>query len=390
MEGSMRTSTDRILTTHTGSLPRPRGLDTTLAELDRGQLSEADRNAFPGRVREAVIATVARQADVGVDVVSDGEMSKFGYATYVKQRLTGFDGADEPLALADLADYPEFAKRIALEITTPACTGAVTFRGEDAVQADIDNLRAATEGASVEEAFLSAASPGVISEFLANRFYANDEGYLYALADAMKHEYDAIAEAGFLLQLDCPDLAMGRHLHVPPLDVTEFRKEVERRVEVINHATRDIDPHQLRIHLCWGNYEAPHHHDVPLEDIFDIVLRARPAAILFEAANPRHEHEWQVFEDVTVPDGKVIAPGVIDTLTNYIEHPELVAQRIVRYANAVGREAVMAGTDCGFATFANFLSIDPDIAWGKLKSLADGAELASRRLWRSTSVGVTA
>lgn len=386
----MERSTERILTTHTGSLPRPRELAEALRLRDRGELSGEQAEAFPGLVREAVAEIVRRQAGAGVDVASDGEMSKFGYATYVKERLTGFEGPVEPLALADLADFPDFTMRVPLEVTNPSCTGPVTFRGADAVRADIDNLTAATQANTVEGAFLNAASPGIISEYMANRYYDSEEDYLYALADAMKHEYDAITRAGFLLQLDCPDLACGRHLRVPPLGVEEFRKQVRLRVEVINHATRDIPPERMRLHVCWGNYEGPHHHDVALADIIDIVLRVRPATLLIEAANPRHEHEWEVFEDVSLPEGKVIVPGVIDTLSTYIEHPELVAQRITRYANAVGRENVMAGTDCGFATFATFVNVDPEIAWGKLDALAQGAEIASRRLWGSparSSVG---
>lgn len=385
----MERSTERILTTHTGSLPRPQKLAEALALRDRGELPGAQAEAFPGIVREAVAKIVRRQTDAGLDVVSDGEMSKFGYATYVKERLTGFEGAAEPLALADLADYPDFTMRVPLAMTNPSCTGPVTFRGADAVQADIDNLGAA-QATTAEGAFLNAASPGIISEYMTNRYYNSEEDYLYALADAMKEEYDAITNAGFQLQLDCPDLACGRHLRVPSMEVEEFRKQVELRVEVINHATRDIPPERMRLHVCWGNYEGPHHHDLALANIIDIVLRVRPATLLIEAANPRHEHEWEVFENVSLPEGKVIVPGVIDTLTTYIEHPELVAQRLIRYANVVGRENVMAGTDCGFATFATFVNVDPEIAWGKLEALTQGAELASRRLWRSpasSSVG---
>lgn len=377
----MERSTDRILTTHTGSLPRPEALVHALVMRDRGELPAKGDEGFPNMVREAVAEIVRRQADAGVDVVSDGEMSKFGYATYVKERLTGFEGPPEPLALADLADYPGFTMRVPLEVTNPSCTGPVTFRGADAVQADIDNLRAATQGTATEGTFINAASPGIISEYMANRYYDSEEDYLYALADAMKEEYDAITGAGFQLQLDCPDLACGRHLRVPPMGVEEFRKQVELRVEVINHATRDIPPERMRLHICWGNYEGPHHHDIALAEIIDIILRVRPATLLVEAANPRHEHEWKVFEDVELPEGKVIVPGVIDTLSTYIEHPELVAERITRYANAVGRENVMAGTDCGFATFATFTNVDPEIAWGKIEALAQGAEIASRRLW---------
>jgi 5-methyltetrahydropteroyltriglutamate--homocysteine methyltransferase len=386
----MNRSTDRILSTHTGSLPRPDGLDEQLTALDRGTLGDAQREQLPERIREAVIGIVARQAETGIDVVSDGEMSKYGYATYVKQRLSGLDGDDVGLALSDLSDVPGFAMKTPLVVTNPACTGPVSYRGEAAVRADIENLLAATADTHPDGAFLNAATPGIIAEYQVNQHYASDEEYLHALGEAMKHEYDLIAGSGLMLQLDAPDLALGRHLRVPPLSVEEFRKQTELRVEVINTATRDIAPEQMRLHICWGNYDSPHHHDVPLAEILDIILRARPATLLFEAANPRHEHEWKVFEEVSLPDGKVIVPGVIDTLTSYVEHPELVAQRIVRYANAVGRENVMAGTDCGFATFANFMNVHPDVAWMKLRSLAEGAELASQELWATPAIGAAA
>lgn len=379
----MEHSNDRILTTHVGSLPRPEALAEALQLRDRGELPVAEEEDFPGLVKDAVTEVVRKQVEAGVDVVSDGEMSKFGYATYVKERLSGFEGEPEALALADLADFPDYAARVKLEITTPSCIGPVEYRGRASAEQDTANFGAALAVEDAAGAFMNAASPGVISEFLKNRYYGTDEEYLYALADAMKQEYEAIVGAGILLQLDCPDLAMGRHLHVPPLEVGAFRKQVEERVEVINHATRDIPPERMRLHVCWGNYESPHHHDVPLADVIDIILRARPAHLLVEAANPRHEHEWRIFEDVALPEGKVLVPGVIDTLTNYIEHPELVAQRIIRYAELVGRENVMAGTDCGFATFANFVNVDPAIAWAKLGALAEGAELASGRMWRT-------
>jgi 5-methyltetrahydropteroyltriglutamate--homocysteine methyltransferase len=263
----------------------------------------------------------------------------------------------------------------------PACDGPIAYRDTDAVRADIEALRAATDGvAGIEDAFLSAASPGVVAFFLADRHYGDHEAYLYAIADAMKVEYDEIHRAGLLLQLDCPDLAITRH-RIGAESLDDFRRFVRLHVEAIDHATRDIPPDALRMHVCWGNYEGPHHRDVPLRDIVDIVLAARPAAVSFEAANPRHAHEWQIFEDVALPEGKVLMPGVLDTTTNYVEHPELVAQRIVRYARLVGRESVIAGTDCGFASFAGSSAVDPRIVWAKLRALADGAELASRALW---------
>jgi 5-methyltetrahydropteroyltriglutamate--homocysteine methyltransferase len=377
----MKQSSERILTTHTGSLPRPDGLAEQLTALDRGTLSETELKALPERVRTAIAGIVVREVETGIDVVSDGELSKFGYATYVKQRLSGFDGEDQPIALSEFADFPDFRMSTALEVTNPACTGPVSYHGHDAVQTDIANLTAALEATPATEAFMNAASPGIVADYLLNQHYASEEEYLYALADAMKHEYDAIAAAGFILQLDCPDLALGRHLAPQPIEVGEFRKKIALRIEVLNHALRDIAPEQLRMHICWGNYESPHHHDVPLREIVDLILGARPSGLLVEAANPRHEHEWRIFEDVALPDGKVIVPGVIDTLTSYVEHPEVVAQRIVRYAGVVGRENVIAGTDCGFATFANFTPVDPGIAWAKLRSLAEGAQIASQELW---------
>jgi 5-methyltetrahydropteroyltriglutamate--homocysteine methyltransferase len=382
----MKRSTDRILTTHTGSLPRPDGLDEQLTALDRGALSEADHETLPGRVREAVDAIVRRQVEVGLDVIDDGEMSKFGYATYVKQRLTGFDGEDQPLALSEFADFPTFTMKTALSVTNPACTGAVTFCGQDAVDSDIANLTAALEASPAEEAFMNAASPGIIADYLVNQHYATEEEYLYAIADAMKHEYDAIVKAGFVLQLDCPDLALGRHFLAKPLTTGEFRRKVAKRIEVLNHALRDIPADRARMHVCWGNYESPHHHDIPLGEIIDLVLTARPAGLLVEAANPRHEHEWRVFEDLALPEGKILIPGVIDTLSSYIEHPQVVADRIVHYAQAVGEHSVIAGTDCGFATFANFTPVNPEIAWAKLRSLVEGAALASEQLASSAAV----
>ncbi len=312
-------------------------------------------------------------------------MSKFGYATYVKQRLSGFEGDDEPLALSEFADFPTFAMKTSLEVTNPACTGPVEFHGAEAVATDIANLQAALEESPATEAFMNAASPGIIVDYLANRHYEDEESYLYAVADAMSNEYRAIVEAGFVLQLDCPDLAMGRHFAPAPLAIGEFRAKINRRVEAINHALAGLPADRIRMHICWGNYESPHHHDVPLAEIIDVILTAHPCGLLVEAANPRHEHEWRVFEDVDLPEGKVLIPGVIDTLTSYVEHPEVIAQRIVRYAETVGHQNVIAGTDCGFATFANFTPLNPEIAWAKLHALSEGAALASRELWSSAS-----
>ena len=376
-------STERILTTHTGSLPRPAGLSELLRSIDNGELSD-DTPGFRAQVRDAVDGVVARQVAAGIAIVNDGEMSKIGYSTYVKERLDGFGGEDVGFEFPhpDLVDFPEYMVPVMSRLTfrMPACVGEVTYRGLADAQADIDNLRAAADAAGATDAFMTAASPGVIAVFLANRHYRSHEEYLFALADAMKAEYDLIHGAGFVLQVDCPDLAMARHTW-GDRTIDEFRERIRHHVEAINHATRDIPPEHMRLHLCWGNYNGPHRHDVALREIIDIALLARPAAISFEAANPRHEHEWTVFEEVELPDGKILIPGVLDSTTNYVEHPELVAQRIARYAKLVGRENVIAGTDCGFETFADMVHVDPAIAWAKLEAMTEGAELASRELW---------
>jgi 5-methyltetrahydropteroyltriglutamate--homocysteine methyltransferase len=375
----VKRSTEHILTTHTGSLPRPPELLDALQSRDRGK---GDGKRLDEQVRAAVADVVRHQADVGVSVVNDGEAGKIGYATYVKERLDGFGGEAGMAGLpADMADFPDYMLRVmsGIDFAMPACVGPVSYRGLNAVRADIANLQAALDGADVEDAFLSAASPGVIAVFLQNQHYPSHEEYVFALADAMKAEYDEIHRAGIVLQLDCPDLAMSGHMLGESLD--DFRARARVNVEAIARATRDIPPDAMRMHLCWGNYEGPHHHDVALGDIIDIALEARPAAISFEAANPRHEHEWTVFEDIELPEGKVIIPGVLDSTTNFIEHPKLVAQRLVRYGKLVGPENLMAGSDCGFATFASYLTVDPGITWAKLHAMAEGAALASRELY---------
>ena len=380
----MQLSVDRILTTHTGSLPRPDLLGEAMVLRDRGKLPSNQINVIPQRIRDAVTAIVQRQVDTGVDIVNDGEMSKIGYATYVRERLTGFDGeAGRGFTIGDLSDLQEFAQRslAGLDPATPTCRSSVKFIGAAAVAEDIANLKAATAKTDTVEVFMTAASPGVISIYLQNEYYPNEEAYLAAIGSAMREEYEAICDAGFVLQIDAPDLAMGRHVGAGVLTVEEFRRKIALRVELLNDATRNIPQERLRIHVCWGNYMGPHHLDVPLRDIVDIIFRSRAGAILFEAANPRHEHEWRVFEQTKVPDDKILIPGVIDTCTNYVEHPELIADRIVRFAQLVGRDRIIAGTDCGFASFASFLSVDPKIAWMKLHALVDGAAEASRRLW---------
>ena len=378
----MKRSTERILTTHTGSLPRPVDLTTTLEAMDAG--AAPDREAFAARVRAAVSDVVRKQVEAGVDVVSDGEQGKVGYSTYVRYRLTGFEGRSEVPVRSDWADFPEAAARYVRSTgERPACNGPIDWRDRGSVRTDIANLKAALSSAHPTDAFMTAASPGVIAHFLSNEYYPSREAYLARLAEVMKEEYDAIAQAGFVLQVDCPDLAMGRHLRFPELGTAEFLKIAEGNIEALNHALRDIPADRLRMHLCWGNYEGPHHRDIPLREILGIVLKARPQAISFEGANPRHEHEWTVFQEVKLPEDKVIIPGVLDSTTNFIEHPELVAQRLVRYATIVGRERVIAGSDCGFGTFARSnLQVEPEIVWAKLRSMAEGARLASAELWR--------
>jgi 5-methyltetrahydropteroyltriglutamate--homocysteine methyltransferase len=380
----LKRSVDRILTTHTGSLPRPPDLIRTMFAREEGV--PVDGPALGARIRAAVAEVVHKQVDAGIAIVNDGEVSKPSYATYVKDRLTGFGGTSQALLYQDLVDFPEMAKRVfgdpgRSRRKTPACTGPITVRDPGAAQADVDNLKAAVAAVAVDDVFVSAASPGVISLFFRDDHYGSHEAYLFAIADAMRHEYETVARGGFILQLDCPDLAMGRHIQFAGLGLEEFRKMARLHLAALDHAVSGIPPEQLRMHLCWGNYEGPHHYDVPLADLLDLVFAARPQAVSFEAANPRHGHEWKVFERVKLPPGKIIIPGVLDSTTNFIEHPELVAERIGRYARLVGRENVIAGTDCGFGTWVGQAAVDPDIAWAKLASLAEGARLASRELW---------
>ncbi len=384
----MRTSGERLLTTHTGSLPRPAGvpLPGTDDALTAAPATEA-------QLRQAVADTVKLQIDAGLDVVNDGEMSKPSYSTYVTGRLLGFsEGVSETRVLPESTRFPEYFARLAGQLrramTNPVCTGPVSYHDPAAVLRDIDNLKAATRsagsfGSSPVELFMTAASPGVIAQFMRNRYYDTHESYVAALAEAMKEEYDAIHAAGIILQLDCPDLASWPLAEARGLSKEDFRRTVAQNIEALNHATRDIPPESMRMHVCWGNYEGPHTHDIPLVEIVDLLLQARPSGLLFEAANPRHEHEWVLFEDVALPDGKVLIPGVLDSTTNYVEHPELVAQRLERLARLVGRERVIAGTDCGFATFAHAVPVDARIVWAKLASMVEGAAIASRRLTRA-------
>ena len=382
----MQRSTERILTTHTGSLPRPDALLPLIFAREKGE--ESDPTERLEASRRAVHAIVRQQLDSGIDVVNDGEQGKSSYATYVQNRLEGFDGDPvTPGAVTD-PDFPEYFERTATlragasnPLLRRPCTGPIRYRAVEELRAELDDFAAALEGVSPADTFLSAASPGIASIFIPNEYYATHEEYMGALADALKTEYDAIHEAGFLLQIDAPDLALSRPRYFGHLSDGEFRTQIRTHVEAINHATRDIPPDRMRMHLCWGNYEGPHHRDVPLAQIVDIALEARPLGLSFEAANPRHEHEWKVWRDVKLPEGKLLIPGVLDSTTNYIELPELVAERLVRFAEVVGRENVIAGTDCGFSTGAGYIQVDPKITWAKFRAMADGAALASRELW---------
>jgi 5-methyltetrahydropteroyltriglutamate--homocysteine methyltransferase len=381
----MMRSTDRFLTTHTGSLPRPDDLIRLMYAREEGVPVEGA--ALAAHVQRAVAEVVKKQIDAGIDLVNDGEMSKPSYATYVKDRLAGFGGTGNTFVYQDLADFPNLAKRVfgdpgRSRRKTPACNAAISVHDPGAARIDVDNLQAALAAVGGRDAFMSAASPGVVSLFFRNDHYADQEAYLFAIAEAMRHEYETVAAAGIVLQIDCPDLAMGRHIQYAALTLAEFRKRAAMHVEVLNHALANIPPERLRMHLCWGNYEGPHHFDVPLADIIDIVFAARPSAISFEAANPRHGHEWTLFERIKLPAGKVLIPGVIESKSNFIEHPELIAQRIGRYARLVGRENVVAGSDCGYGTWVGQAAVDPDVVWAKLAALTEGARIASREFWQ--------
>jgi len=377
---------ERFLTTHTGSLPRPDDLIRTMFAKEEGV--PVDRAALEARIASAVAEIVKNQTEAGIDLVNDGEMSKPSYATYVKDRLSGFGGTSNTFVYQDLAEFPRLAQRVfgdpgRSRRKTPACTGPIAVADPKAAQTDVAHLKSALGGVKTAGAFLSAASPGVISLFFRNDYYPNQEAYLFAIAEAMRNEYETIANAGITVQIDCPDLAMGRHIQYADLPLEEFRKRARQHIEALNHALANVPPEQTRMHLCWGNYEGPHHCDVPLADIIDIVLLARPSTISFEAANPRHAHEWTLFERVKLPEGKTIIPGVIESKSNFIEHPELVAQRIARYANLVGRDNVIAGSDCGFGTWVGQAAVDPDVVWAKLAAMAEGARLASKQFWKA-------
>ena len=381
----MKTSQDRILTTHVGSLPRPPELRQMLVRKDQGE--PFDQSELDRVVRQAVFDIVRRQAAVGVDIVNDGEMSKPGYSTYIADRLSGFAGHQPAKPRLDTKDHPNFLA--ALERMTGAniarravCVGPIAWRDREPLHQDLANLRAALDQVSAVEGFMTAASPGLVPVFQTNSYYPSHEAYVEAIAAAMQEEYEAIVKAGFVLQLDCPDLAMAHHTSFQDLEEADFLKRAAFHVEVLNHALRNVPADRARIHICWGNYEGPHDHDIPFAKVAPILVKAKPMALVVEAANPRHAHEWAVWQDVKLPDDKILIPGVLDTSTNYVEHPDLVAERICRFADIVGRERVIAGSDCGFGTFAGYGKLDPDISFKKLAAMAQGAEIASKRLWR--------
>jgi 5-methyltetrahydropteroyltriglutamate--homocysteine methyltransferase len=383
----MKTSEQSILTTHVGSLPRSEAV-LSLLEAREGR-KEFDAGEFDRTMRQGVLDIVRHQADIGIDVVSDGETSKISYATYVHDRLSGF--SDEgtpgpPKPHLDVAPFPEFRKRMsqwtgAQRFKRVACVGPIAVQNRETLASDLANMRSAVDAAHPTEAFLTAASPGVVASFLPNRYYPTHEAYIEAIAAAMQEEYAAIVEAGFVLQLDCPDLAMSRHTGFQDLSEADFVKRAAFHVDVLNHALARVPANMVRIHVCWGNYEGPHNHDIDFAKIVRVVLGAKAQGIALEAANPRHAHEWTVWKDIKLPDDKILLPGVIDTSTNYVEHPSLVAERIVRFADVVGRERVIANTDCGFGTAAGHGKVDPGIVYLKLGALVEGAKLASKQLW---------
>ncbi|HXP65083.1 MAG TPA: cobalamin-independent methionine synthase II family protein [Steroidobacteraceae bacterium] len=381
----MKHSVDRILTTHVGSLPRSQAVTEVLFARERNEVGNAQ--AAAAIITDAVADVVRRQVSAGIDVVSDGEMSKISYATYIAERLAGFGGDTPREPGQDLVEFPGLLKKLADRGSTakyrrPRCIGEITVKNMAPLQDDLNNMRAAVTAAGPTEAFMNAASPGVVALFQPNDFYRTQDEYLTALAEALRVEYETITQAGIILQIDAPDLAMGRHTMYRDRTTEEFEALAARHIEVLNHALRNVPADRVRMHVCWGNYEGPHHHDVPMERLLPVVLKAKPQGLLFEAANPRHAHEWAVFRDVKVPEDKILIPGILATTTNYIEHPQLVAERIQRFADIVGRERVIAGTDCGFGTFAGFGPVEPDIAYLKLEALAQGSRIASSRLWR--------
>lgn len=382
----MKTSTERILTTHVGSLPRPQNVVDFIFAQEKGE--PVDMTAFNAAMAVAVDDIVKRQVDSGIDVVSDGEMSKISYATYIKDRFTGFDGDSPRRTPGDLLEFPSFLKRLASGGGTPnyrrpCCVGPIAVKSMQPLADDILHVKAAATKHGAAEVFMNSASPGVIALFQPNEHYQTDDDYLEALAHAMAHEYKAIVDAGFILQLDSPDLGLGRHMMYKDLDESAYLKRIEQHVEALNAALATIPADRIRMHVCWGNYEGPHHKDIGLETILPIVMKAKPQGLLFEASNPRHAHEWEVIRDMkrVIPDDKILIPGVLDSTTNFVEHPRLVAQRLGHFIETVGRERVIAGTDCGFGTFAGFGTVDSEIVFAKFAAMAEGARLISKKYW---------
>ena len=380
----MKVSTERILTTHTGSLPRPQQMLDLLLKQQQGELD--DQSELNLSILNAVADAVRRQVDCGLDVINDGEMGRVDYTVFVKDLLSGFEGESmPPIGSAGDEEFPELGELLRPFASPfqvrPACIGPVAWKDWPSFERDLENLAAATAGAQCEEVFMTSPSPGQIARFLHNHYYDDDEAYLYALGDVMKRAYEAIVDSGFLLQLDCPDLALSRSMVFAHLTLEEFRDVIRMHVDALNHSVSGIPPEKMRMHLCWSSTMGPHHTDVPLRDIIDIVLEARPAAFSFPAANPRHGHEWKIWQDIALPEGKIVIPGMIDSTSNFVEHPEYVAERIVRYAGVVGRENMLVGADCGFGTFAGRLQVDSKIVWMKLASLVEGARLAAEELW---------
>ena len=380
----MKASLERILTTHVGSLPRAPAVVDCLLRKEKGEALDAGH--FERTMRQGVLDCVRRQAEAGIDVVSDGETSKISYSTYIKDRYAGFGGEHRPKTHLDLREHPEFRERMKAFLGPRherrlQCTGPVALKDRSLLDQDLAGFRAALDAVPRAEGFMNAASPGVVAAFMPNAHYAGHEAYIEALAEALRIEYEAIAAAGFVLQVDCPDLAMARHTGFQELSDEAFLARAEIHVQALNQALARVPAGRVRIHVCWGNYEGPHDHDIDLKRILPIVLKLKAGAISFEAANPRHEHEWTVWRDARLPADLILIPGMLDSCSNYVEHPELVAQRIERFAGIVGRERVLAGSDCGFGTFAGYGKVDGGIAFKKLRALAEGAALASRRLW---------
>ena len=384
----MKTSTERILTTHVGSLPRPQEVADLLFAQDRGE--RYDPAHFDEVMRRGVSEAVRLQQAAGIDIVSDGETSKISYATYIRHRLTGFEGDSPRPTPQDIDELPDYRDKLVAQGASakylrPVCKGPIKVKDREPLGRDIGRIKEALAKSNVAEGFMNAVSPGTIAVFQPNEYYSSHAAYMEALADAMREEYETIVQSGLLLQVDCPDLAMGRHSRFRELTDEEFLRAAEVQVDALNHALANVPADRTRLHICWGNYEGPHTHDIPLVRVLPLLFKAKPMALLIEGANPRHEHEWEIWKTYRLPSEKILVPGVLDSSCNFVEHPELIAQRLIRFAENVGRERVIAGTDCGFGTFAGFGPVHPSVCWLKMRSLAEGAALASKKLWRTRS-----